>query len=419
LATYQNFERISTKLDPLYQLREKLLEKHMSRRNELLWQLQLNFSLLFYGVGSKKGLLDRFIELALSGEDVLSIDGRVEEGGGGGGGGGGHGSSTKVAKALLDTICSSVLRIPHLGVNCLGLDSYAKKVNQALLWHYHRKHAPLGRPYYSQQHSVGPGAAGTGTAQEGGGSSSKGGKPPVFWVPTIDKTGSLPGFEKGIQQHLDGSSTAQRFAEEAPLDATSDTGGRHAHALPKLYIVANSVDGVALQSPESQRVLATLAECPAVALIATADKLNAPLLWSNELLDKYRWFYVHNPTYESYELSADFALLNSKGRQGNMQAANANALGMILASLTPRHKELFTLLAKESIKEGQDSHKGILMDRFFDKAVKAMLVTTRPGLQNYLREFIDHKVVSTSTDAAKKEWVRITLPRSTIEEMCS
>ena len=143
------------------------------------------------------------------------------------------------------------------------------------------------------------------------------------------------------------------------------------------------------------------------------------MLWSNETLDKYRWYYVHTPTYESHDLSSDFALLNNKGKQGgsNVQVANANALGMILASLTPRHKELFTLLARESLKEGQDSHKGILMDAFFDRAVKAMLVTTRPGLQNYLKEFTDHKVVATSTDSSKKEWVRITLPRAIIEQI--
>ena len=75
------------------------------------------------------------------------------------------------------------------------------------------------------------------------------------------------------------------------------------------------------------------------------------------------------------------------------------------------------MLARESLKEGQDSHKGIPMDAFFDKAVKAMLVTTRPGLQNYLREFTDHKVIATSTDGAKKEWVRITLPRAIIEQV--
>ena len=79
-------------------------------------------------------MLLRFVESALSGEDVLSIDGSSEEGRG-----------TKITKALLDTICSSVLKVPQLGVNCLGLDSYANKVNQALLWHFHRKHAPLGR----------------------------------------------------------------------------------------------------------------------------------------------------------------------------------------------------------------------------------------------------------------------------------
>ncbi len=411
LSTYQNFERLVPQIDPLHHLRQQLLTGHMRRLKEFLWQLHLNFNILFFGVGDKRALLRLFVESALSGEDVLSIDGSEDSRG------------AKVAKALLDAICISVLKVPHLGANCLGLDSYVNKVNQALLWHYHRKHAPLGRIYTD------PGIASVATttnvvATSASSSMLQGDDDtgaPGFWAPgnaRLDKGGVLPGLDdgRGVHTRVDSNATAQRYAEEAPLDAT--TGDGHVHTLSKLYVAINAVDGAALQSPEAQRVISTLARCPAVAVIATTDKLNAPLLWSNETLDKYRWYYVHAPTYESHDLSSDFALLNSRGRQGNnAQVANANALGMILASLTPRHKELFTLLARESLKEGQDSHKGIPMDAFFDKAVKAMLVTTRPGLQNYLREFTDHKVIATSTDGAKKEWVRITLPRAIIEQV--
>ena len=165
-------------------------------------------------------------------------------------------------------------------------------------------------------------------------------------------------------------------------------------------------------------MLASLAECPAIAIIASADKLNAPLLWSNQALDQLRWFYIHAPTYESYDLSSDFALLH--GRSGtNSSHLQASALETILNSLTLRHKELFTLLAKESLKEGQDSAKGVPLARLFDKAVKAMLVNTTFSLNNYLKEFSDHKVIVKSTDSNKTEWVRITLPRSTIEQMCA
>lgn len=412
---YQSFLQVVHKADPLYDSRRRLQAFYLKHSKAWLWQLQLNHNLLFFGIGCKRKLLEQFAEDSLDGEDVLMIDGSMREGR----------TGNRTIRAMLDTICTNKLKIPTLGANCLSLDSYVAVVIKAVTWHYHRRQVTPG--HYSRSRASLSSSSSSAATKISTSSSSTVAMPPP---PELQVSSSFSGMLSVLgdddafsprSQH--GSQVAQadeaipvRLASVNEDSGLPDTnwGGRYAHALPKLYIVVNAIDGIALQSAESQRALAALAECPAVSLVASADKLNAPLLWSNKMLDQYRWYYVHTATYESHALSPDFALLhNSKGTTH----IQASALETILNSLTPRHKEIFTLLAKESLREGQDNARGVPFDQLLERSMKAMLVTTSVGLNNYLKEFADHKVILKSTDANKKEWVRITLPRTTIEQM--
>ena len=339
------------------------------------------------------------------------IDGSVKEGGR---------TGNRVVRALLDSICTNKLNMPTLGANCLSLDSYVAIIIKAVTWHYHKRQAAQGRFSLSRVSSLSSGVddmtsttAAAASAQEIHVSSSYLGL--LSALADERELSPRPQDSRTLQGEQAMPIRLASVDEEAGIPDTN-WGGRYAHALPKLYIIVNAIDGAALQSVESQRVLAALTECPAISLIASADKLNATLLWSNEMLDQYRWYFVHTPTYESYELSRDFALLH--GNKGTMHI-QASSVETILNSLTMRHKELFTLLAKESLKEGQDNHnsRGVPFDQLLDQAMKAMLVNTSFGLNNYLKEFADHKVIMKSIDSNKREWVRITLPRTTIEQM--
>ena len=410
---YRKFQQVVPKIDPLFDVRCRLQTSYLQGRMHWLWQLQLNFNLLFFGVGCKRKLLEQFAEDSLEGEDVLLIDGSLKEGR----------TGNRVVRALLDSICTNKLKIPTLGTNCLSLDSYVATVIRAIMWHYQRRQTPQGRFSASSARSRASTAASSGAATSSS-TSAQDAEAQNAASSSFSDLFSFLGDDDGFAHSGEVVDPRDWQDEVIPVRAASlnedmgipdhNWGGRYVHALPRLYILVNAIDGVALQSVESQRVLAALAECPAVGLIASADKLNAPLLWSNQMLDQYRWYYVHTPTYESHELSPDFALLH--GNKGTAQI-QASALETILNSLTMRHKELFTLLAKESLKDGQDNARGVPLEQLLDRAIKAMLVTTSYGLNNYLKEFADHKVILKSSDANKKEWVRITLPRTTIEQM--
>jgi len=216
-------------------------------------------------------------------------------------------------------------------------------------------------------------------------------------------------------------------------------GGRFTHAKAKLYILVHAIDGEALQSKDTQSVLATLAECPSISLVATCDKVNAPLLWSNDLLTQFRWSFQHTPTYESYPVPSRFAML--KGQKG--MVSHNQGLEYILGSLTNRHKELLTLLAKERLRsitaaqaQAQDEEqktggtgwtaaaagagagtahtKGMGFDELLAATSKAMIVQQSNALNTYLKELEDHRLVSVSTDSHKKKYVLIMLQHETL-----
>lgn len=379
------FERLVSQFDPLTAPREALFKAHLRRAYMWLWQLQLNFSVLLYGVGSKVRLLNTFAKDYLSGEDVIMLDGS---------------GSGKPVKLLLDTIAEEVLKLPHLGSACLSLDTYADCVKDALQIHYHRWRPMAAGSLFSatSYQSLDDLAAKSKSSGAGADESeASSGLAPVPLAPA-DSWSWKP-------------SRALRYTSSAldAGDADPSWGGRFTHAKAKLYIAVHSIDGETLQNMEAQRVLASLAECPSVSVIATCDSVNTTLLWSSDMQTKFRWSFQHVPTFESYALPANFALLSSK----KGAVPQERALEYILGSLTNRHKELLALLAQEKVKETNSSNgggstgasKGISLDDLFALASKGMIVTNSSQLNSYLKELEDHRLVNVVANAAKKKCV--------------
>ena len=59
-----------------------------------------------------------------------------------------------------------------------------------------------------------------------------------------------------------------------------------------------------LQSPEAQQLLAELARCPAIRLLASMDHVNAPLLWDRRTAARFKWLYFDVTTYAPYHAEA-------------------------------------------------------------------------------------------------------------------
>jgi hypothetical protein len=72
-----------------------------------------------------------------------------------------------------------------------------------------------------------------------------------------------------------------------------------------------------LRAPEEQRWLAELAALPQVHLLASADHVNAPLLWDKHAAARCRWVWHEAATYAPYTAETlDTPYLLSGGRRG-------------------------------------------------------------------------------------------------------
>jgi len=452
----QEYRRKLSSRDPLFGNREELAASHLEAWGDWLWYLQLNFNLLFFGVGCKRELVESFVADRLGGEDVLSIDGKIHYGlgvggvvGGGGGGGGGAGGSRTV-RALLDAICVTILRQPASASAHLSLDSYVLGVVAALDTHYGRESslvAGVGCGFLG-----GPGVSGKTTGSEK--THQQYPPPPPLKAPPNPSSSSFSwsglydnadafshvpnsssqtgahsssgflGLAQGARLVRSSSHSLEVAMSSSVGEADPAWGGRYVHAQAKLYVLVHSIDGECLQSPESQRVLARLAECSSVSLLATFDKVNTPLLWGNEELSRFRWVFVHVPTYEDYEIQPDFALFaGTKGTVGQ-----GHALEYILSSLTNDHRQLVGILAADALqrvaarsaaaaaaaagaggggqpREPARGSNGIQFDELLQTTARKLIAPNKERLSVLLKELEDHRLLTVTGDGRRGQIV--------------
>lgn len=66
-----------------------------------------------------------------------------------------------------------------------------------------------------------------------------------------------------------------------------------------VYVVINNIDGEALRHAPEQAVLASLAACARVHVLATVDHLHAPALFDKRVNHEFRWLWHHVPTFDA------------------------------------------------------------------------------------------------------------------------
>ncbi len=59
-----------------------------------------------------------------------------------------------------------------------------------------------------------------------------------------------------------------------------------------------------LRSREVQEALSELSRCPAIRLLASADHVNAGLLWDKRTAARFNWLHVDATTYAPYAAEA-------------------------------------------------------------------------------------------------------------------
>lgn len=215
-----------------------------------------------------------------------------------------------------------------------------------------------------------------------------------------------------------------------------------------IHLIVNNIDGIALRSFRSQAILSFLASQKQVRLLATIDHVKAPLLFSSSLaaargarqsdaegdstlasLPGYSIIYHHTPTFRSYTREAlhsgvfasfpptlfasDKASHLLNGMDGQSSEARAKAAYFVLASLTQKSKDVFSLLAERQIASSAPSYgkRATSMKRekapphatpyasLFSLARDRFLANNVNQFEALLREFRDHDVLLSSNTA--------------------
>ena len=153
-----------------------------------------------------------------------------------------------------------------------------------------------------------------------------------------------------------------------------------------------------------------LAACPSVSIIATADHLNAPLLWTANQLARFHWTYAHCPTYEICDLvhkKSPFVVDKSVLAEDSENSA----VDHVLASVTAKHKEIFAMLCGLIVTVGSEASQprksqgkgaassaadrnSVSIAELASKCKNKMLCRNKNDLLTTLNEFVDHKLMT-------------------------
>ena len=189
-------------------------------------------------------------------------------------------------------------------------------------------------------------------------------------------------------------------------------GGRYAHAQGRLFIILHDIGADSVASPLSQESLSLLAACPSVSIIATADHLNAPLLWTATQLARFRWTYAHCPSYQICDITSKKCVFMAE-KSILADDSESSAVDHVLASVTARHKEIFAMLcgmivgsevlqpsksvskAMTSVAKGKSN--SVSVAELASKCKNKMLCRSKNDLLSTLNEFVDHKLLTVHT----------------------
>ncbi|KAF7965705.1 hypothetical protein HWV62_42203 [Athelia sp. TMB] len=201
----------------------------------------------------------------------------------------------------------------------------------------------------------------------------------------------------------------------------------------RLFLIIHNIDAPTLRSAKAKTCLSLLASNPHIHLIASVDRINAPLLWSStesfvrkQHGDKggdrrgYAWLWHDLTTLAAYgaelahadrsSITGVATLYSNAARQqqdtGASVVAGASmtetAATHILASVTQKAKKLFILLGTkqvESMDEAADTmganaqQYALAYDLLFNLARDNFIATNDTAMRSLLGEFRDHGLV--------------------------
>ena len=230
----------------------------------------------------------------------------------------------------------------------------------------------------------------------------------------------------------------------------------HLTAYPRsnsILLLVNSIDASNLRRHSTQSILARLAAHPKFHLLGTTDTATFPLLWDSTLRSQFKFAFHDCTTYASYrtELNVVDDVHELLGRKGH-RIGGKEGVEFVLKSLPRNAKELYRLLLTEILtvldssmplsedegdeaedgigsdgeetgrtnrrnKSGPDGEIGISYRGLYEKASDEYICSSEMSFRTLLKEFYDHQMIVSRTDAAGQEMLGAPLSREDMESL--
>ncbi|KAL5558887.1 hypothetical protein UlMin_035098 [Ulmus minor] len=209
------------------------------------------------------------------------------------------------------------------------------------------------------------------------------------------------------------SKAQQPFNSRSIDDLLAFLDGPQAEDFCFICIIVHNIDGPALRDSDTQQILARLASCSHIRIIASVDHVNSPLLWDKKMVHtQFNWCWYHVPTFAAYKVEGMyFPLILAYGNT----AQSAKTAALVLQSLTPNAQGVFRVLAAYQILHPDD--EGMPMNDLYTNCRERFLVSSQVTLNSHLTEFKDHELVKTRRNPDGQDCLYIPLTVEALEKL--
>ncbi|CAB4266392.1 unnamed protein product [Prunus armeniaca] len=178
-------------------------------------------------------------------------------------------------------------------------------------------------------------------------------------------------------------------------------------------VVIHNIDGPGLRDSEIQQVLARVASCSHILMVASIDHVNAPLLWDKKMVHtQFNWCWHHVPTFAPYKVEG--MLIPLILAHGNT-TQSAKSATIVLQSLTSNAQSVFKVLAEYQLSHSNE--EGMPVDNLYASCRERFLVSSQLTLNSHLTEFKDHELVKTKRNSDGQDCLHIPLTNEALEKL--
>ena len=373
---------------------KKSLYENVYRKQYLRWFIQLrsNFNLLFYGIGSKKQLLDEYCYHYLIDGPLIIVNGYFPQ---------------ITIKLILNKVYDKICQSMNIRKNNKSNNKHFKMPTSVS--------NSKSEPIYLAQTIVNLLNSDKHSRKQNNKNADNTNKN----TNNINNSNceNNTNTNANINTNTNNNGKRNRRQTRRYIATSRSNYNRGSIDNPKwnhYYLLIHNIDGVPLRNYISQKCLSILADCSKIHLIASVDHIHSLFLWDHSMLAKYHWIYHEMTTYKHYYGECIDSFDNPIISSMNNQEIKARGIKHVLKSLTPNHCDLLEIVANKQIEKiesmidnsnsNSNSSKwnsskqkasiiGMSYKDWYDEAQSGMLVTNDLQFRKHLTELTDHSLV--------------------------